>query len=65
LALIKEDHTMPLLLAGVYDRYYYDCLPTAFSEIAKQNKNGKTTYANGCALTPSASDGSGKYSTLV
>ena len=38
----------------------YDCLPTALSEITKANVGGTTTYpAGGCALTPSASDGSG------
>ena len=39
--------------------YDYDCLPTLFSEVQKMNAGGKTTYANGCALSPSANDGSG------
>ena len=39
--------------------YFYDCLPTAFTELRRQNTGGTTTFVNGCALTPSASDGSG------
>ncbi len=39
----------------------YDCLPTAFDAIqdAVKKTNGTATYHNGCALSPSASDGSG------
>ena len=37
----------------------YDCLPTAFTEIRRQNGGGNVTYHAGCALSPSASDGSG------
>ena len=39
--------------------YYYDCLPTAFSALAKANTGGNTTFHSGCALSPSANDGSG------
>jgi beta-glucosidase-like glycosyl hydrolase len=37
----------------------YDCLPTAYTAIRDANAGGKTTYHAGCALSPSASDGSG------
>lgn len=37
----------------------YDCLPTLYSEIKRLNSGGVTTFDNGCALSPSASDGSG------
>jgi hypothetical protein len=41
--------------------YDYDCLPSAYSEIAKANaaNGGTTTFHSGCSLSPSASDGSG------
>ena len=41
--------------------YDYDCLPSAYSEIAKANaaSGGTTTFHSGCSLSPSASDGSG------
>ena len=39
--------------------YDYDCLPTAFSEIARANVNGSTSFHGGCSLSPSAKDGSG------
>ena len=41
--------------------YDYDCLPSAYSEIAKMNADsgGTTTFHSGCSLSPSANDGSG------
>ena len=44
---------------GFSQTYFYDCLPTAYTELRQQNTGGTTTFVNGCALTPSASDGSG------
>ena len=42
-------------------RYDYDCLPSAYSEIAKANAagGGTTTFHSGCSLAPSHNDGSG------